>query len=203
MINLRVGSFQARKGIEYSGIFPQGNSIKISDKTRLSINRTPFDHTQPQEIFTAHPQFTYSFEKDVVITLYRDVNDALDFYFINKCNTNVALTANTESANICAVTVNEEILANKGTYAGVAYVKNDSNSNRNIDIDFKIGGTSVKTDTIRVKKHSTKAVSISGIILTTVTTGKEYTFTLKASGNKCSVEGILQPSFVQITKKLN
>ena len=51
MKDYRAGSQYLKKGIEYSGLFVNGNCMRITDGTEISINRTPFDKTHKDEIF--------------------------------------------------------------------------------------------------------------------------------------------------------
>ena len=198
MINLRVGSMKVIKGIEYSGIFLKGNSIRVGTGAKISINRSPFDTTYKDEVFLVNASYTYSFDKDTTISMYRVVNSDLDIVLGNSCPGTVDLVANTESATICSYTLANDIKKDGSDISAVAYVDNTSSSNRNVTISLKVNGTEVATNTVTVHKKTTKGVSVSFPLVNDLSAGDIISFTLKASGNKCEVIGAIEPSVIKI-----
>jgi len=68
----RIGAMEVIKGTEYTfPVLTDGNAIRVQDRTRVSINRTPLDATDPTEIFKLADGKTISFEKDTVIAVYK------------------------------------------------------------------------------------------------------------------------------------
>lgn len=198
---LFVGSFKINKGQEYTGIIPEGNAFRITEKgVLLSINHTPMAQYPVDFDIINYPTYTYSFNKDATILLTRTVNPDLTIIYEHDCPQTVALVANTESASICSVENLEEILANGGIFSADARVINSANQSRNVIIRLYAGASLIYTAPSQVISDNTTQnfVAYFGII-DPILANTINSFTVEVDGSDCIVDGT-RPSIIRIEK---
>ena len=196
-----TGSYPMKSGIEHNGIFYRANTAKFHSKVRVSVNRSPFVITDPTELILLSPSYTYSVEKDTVITLYHTVNVNGEIVQDKQCIGDHALVKNVESGTVCSMVLDDDITANKGNFAGVLYVTNEFTQTANCEIKFYYDGTEVDTHTVEVAKRTTKAVSVSGKIATSWTKGKEVKISVTVNKADQHIYGAVNPSVIRVEKQ--
>ena len=198
MTLLIVGSMSAKKGIEYSGFVPLGNSFLPTEKVRLSVNRTPFATVFPKEPIYSDSNFTYSFEKDTTIFLTRSVQDDHSIIWNNKCLAVVQLAKDTESATICSVIAREAVTT--GLITCVANILNDNGSDKEVIIKAYVDGTEVSTITNELEKRRETQTVLEFLITTPLTKNQVVSFKIEAKANNMIIEGGNYPSQIQVKR---
>jgi len=203
MADLLVGSIAVEKGIEYAGIFPNADAIRVFDKTKISVNRTPYLGTVNNELIKIHPRYTYDFENDAIIGLYSTVNDKLEKVKEKQCTTRHVLASGVESGDICSRLILSEILQNKAKIDISAFIENTSNKNIDLEVYIYVGGVSKGGATIKILKKSKKFIGLSiGNSTYVIPQTTPITFRIKANKDGCTVEGGVNPSIVRITETI-
>ena len=199
MPSLLVGSFEAKRGIKYSGVVPQGNAIRLTEKVKISINNTPLAYMPRHEDIFTLPNFSYVMDRDTVILLTRIVNDDLSIIFDSKCPTTVALVKNAESAIICSVIVLEATAT--GTVTCQANIFNDNGQDKNVIIKAYNGTTEIGTTTNQIEKRSEMQSVLHFEITSAIAKDDVISFKVEAKGNNMTIEGGNHASIVQVLRR--
>ena len=178
---------------------PQGNAIQITERVKMSVNRSPLA-AMPlhKDIFTL-PNFTYTLGKDTTILLTRVVNDDLSIVFDSKCPTTVALVKNAESAIICSVIVLEATAT--GTVTCQANIFNDNGQDKNVIIKAYNGATEIGTTTNQIEKRSEIQSVLHFEITAAIAKDDVISFKVEAKGNNMTIEGGNHASIVQVLRR--
>ncbi len=196
-VTMYVGAMDMLKGIEYSGVIPNGNAFQVTEDIRISINRTPFAMFKFGDKVYANSLFTYSFEDNTTILLTRETQADLSIIWNKQCPFDVTLNQNTESADICSVTALEDITTGKVT--ALANILNANNQDADVIFRLKIDGVEIHQETFTIPSNMTlqKATEVS--ISTPITANQVASFTLEADDDM-TVKGVESASQIQVTR---
>ncbi len=199
MDTILVGSFDVKKGVEYSGFVPYGNAFITTEKVKVSINRCPFAYINAKDTVITKIEFTYTFENDTSILFSRENDYDNTTIWNSKCSNNISLVKDTESEAICSLTTAEDV--NTGNIICIANIVNDNDTDANITINLKIGAMTVKSLSMNAVKNNSTQIVLKDILVGKVDIGSIITFSLKSDTDNIYVDGIRYPSQIQITKE--
>lgn len=194
---LLVGSAEIKRGVLHNGIVPGGNAFRLTEKVRLSINKSPFVSMPIHQDIITVPDYTYATEKDTTILLTREINSDYDIIFTEKCPTAINIPKNTTSAEICSLTVPEDVTT--GRVAVGCYVENMDNQEATVTIDVKVNGTSIGTRDTKVTKRSKAGIS-AYMEFNGKSANDVVTFTLHPN-KELEVRGGEVPARIQVEKR--
>jgi len=197
MAVLLVGSTEVKKGVLYNGIVPGGNAVRLTEKVRVSINKSPFVSIPTHQDIITIPDYTYTFENDTAILLTRQINSDFDIIFTESCPTAINIPKNTTSADICSLTLPEDVTT--GRVSVGCYVENMDNQEATVTIDVNVNGTSIGTRAVKVAKR-TKASISAYLEFDSKSSGDIVTFTLNPN-KELEVRGGEVPARIQIEKR--
>ncbi len=200
MATLITGSFQARKGIEYTNFTGAGNAILLSEKTTVSINRKPFAELPDNYHMFVVPNYTYTFEDDTVLFITNEIQP--DFYVVHEewSASDVALNANTESGAV--VSVSDPKAITDGEIASNCYVENTGNQDGNAIITFYNAGALIYTSPLIpvLKDTITQIVANFDTSGLTIAAGASVDFRVETDRDT-TIKGSQDPSHIRLTRK--
>jgi len=179
MPNVLVRSYNVKKGISYDGLVPQGNGFWITEKVKISVNRSPFTNHEPYQVILTRPDYTYSFEKDTNIMLLNVANNGVNPFYSAESHANIDIASNTESAAL--VTLVAPQAGTECTITARFFFDNSTNNSKaDVTIRLKKDGTQIATHTSEVakKQSGVVGVEIQGV---TVVAGENYTITCESN----------------------
>lgn len=178
MGTLIVGAKELKKGIEYSGLVPHGNAFRLTEKVRISINRSPFTFIPVHENIITVASFTYSLEEDTTILLTRVVTSGLNVTYLNECYNDQFIPKNTLSDEVCTLTTVEAFTT--GRLYVTAQVENMDGQEAQVDVMTYKNGTLLSTTPTRIQKRQRASVS-QEVPLTASIVGDVYSFKIEAN----------------------
>ena len=208
MADLLVGSIAVEKGIEYAGIFPNANAIRVFDKTKISVNRTPYLGTVNNELIKIHPSYSYDFESDSIIGLYSTVNDNLERVEENTDTRTLTLPRAINRNIVEVIHKGKTIPIGKGIASGSAMVENTSKHKVTVTVKLihmaGAGGVEfiIASSVVQILRKSKKIIGISNICLLDILDLQTLKLTIEADRDGCTVEGGVNPSIVRITETI-
>jgi len=194
---LIVGSFEIKKGIEYSGFVPLGNAVRLTENVRVSINRTPFINVPlGMDLYTL-VDFTYTFEEDTAIMLTRVVEDDLSTIWLHECKDEVSIYQDTET-DICAVTTGTDD-TNIGYVSGSAMLENTAFFSQDVIIRVYDDATLLYTVTKSVDGNTTESVAFGFSVDDPILAISDVKFSLEPSTDM-TVKGLQASSKIQVQR---
>jgi len=207
MADLLVGSVAVEKGIEYAGIFPYANAIRVFDKTKISVNRTPYLGTVNNELIRVHPNYSYDFENDSIIGLYSTVNDKLERVEENTDTRTLHLTT-TATKEIVVLSHNVGVIpARKSTVEGSVFLENTTKHSVRIFVAITVkeqGGATetVGSITVTMLKKSKKVVGVKGYPTSDIKPGTDVSLVVSAPTAGIIVNGGAIASLVKLIETI-
>jgi len=208
MADLLVGSIAVEKGIEYAGIFPHADAIRVFDKTKISVNRTPYLGTVNNELIKIHPSYSYDFEDDAIIGLYSTVNDKLERVEENTDTRTISLSPAPATIIVEVIHKGNTIPSGKCVVSGSIMVENTSKHKVNATVKLihmaGAGGVefNVATVVVSVLRKSKKIIGLSNICLLDILDSQILKLTITTDKDGCTVEGGVNPSIIRLTETL-
>jgi len=185
------------KDVEYAGVFVEGNSLRIFDGTKLSVNRTPFLGTLNNEMIRLNPNSSYSVEKDTVVGIFNDIDKSLEYVEEGINNNNITLVKGVESSDIISIINTIDIPIAKGYFIASSYIVNPSINDIKVTLILKIDDIKIKDKVFTILKNTSRVIALSDTATKEVVVSDKISFTLKADIDGATVKGDTYPSIIR------